>query len=120
MMYNGTLNWRVPVQAGKTYLVAARVFIPQSSTEGLFGMRLAPGVDDLDAAWQEPPATRLTAGQWNLVSSTINIPSKAYCGIPNRLDLYLNCRNFEQNEQVYIDDVMVIDLAEPKPVQAGP
>ena len=120
MTANGLLKWRIPVQAGKTYLAAVRVFIPQSSAEGLFGMRLAPGVADLNSTWQNSPLTRIPAGQWTLISSTIPIPSQSHCGVPNRLDLYIECQNFEKNEPVYLDDVMVIELDESKTVKNGP
>ena len=120
MTDNCTFRWRAAVQAGQTYLIAARVFIPQNSAEGLFGIRLAPGVDDINSTWQNLPSTRLTAGEWNLVSRTIAIPANSHCGVPNRLDLYLDANNFEKNERVYIDDVKLIGLDEPKAVKAGP
>ena len=121
MIDNGALRWRATVQAGKTYLFAARVFIPQNSAEGLFGISGAVGVDGRYIGVAAGlPLTRLTAGQWNLFSSTIVVPSKSGWGVPQYIDLYLESRNLEKDERLYIDDVMVVDLDEPKAVKDGP
>ena len=98
------------------YYFSARVYIPkdQSVQEGRLNIRGSPAYRRDDQYFncdhtKNIPDIVLTPGEWNYVSCTIPPSNRTEV---LRLMIYFN--NFEDGDVAYIDDVQVLEIADPK------
>ena len=96
---------------GKTYFAMMDVYIANSSGEGLLTFELAPRDEkNITLDWMSLRNVKLQKG-WQTLSFSYKVPLKGYTRrAPSNILLRANCRNFELDEPVWMDNVRLYQL----------
>ena len=101
-----TLLWiQIPANPARTYLATFKAFIPKPSAEGYMETNLYAQKNGIPQQYRLPPPLKLSGGVWQtfpvLTSTRYN---------SNSVRLRIHLREFENGENVYIDDIRLMDI----------
>ena len=103
-----TLLWiQIPAKPFKTYLATFKAFIKEPSAEGYMETNLYAQKKGINQQYRLPPPLKLSGGVWQ----TFSVLTSTRDG-SDSIRLRIHLRNFDKGDEVFIDDIRIMELGD--------